>query len=81
MGKQFREGEKPKDIKTFKSKKQTILDVVSAAFDISKSEARRLVNQGGVKLDDTKIKDIETIIDKDCLIQLGKRRYKNIKII
>lgn len=78
--KQFREGEKPVDIDTFKTKKQSVLDVVSSAFDISKSEARRLVHQGGVKIDDVQIKDIETIIDKDCLMQLGKRRFKNIKI-
>ncbi len=78
--KQFREGEKPTDIETFKSKKQSILDVISAGFDISKSEARRLVQQGGVKVDDEQVKDIETVIDKDCLIQLGKRRFKNIKI-
>ena len=78
--KQFREGEKPTDIETFIAKKQSILDVVSEAFEISKSEARRLVNQGGVRADDQQVKDIETIIDKDCLIQLGKRRFKSIKI-
>jgi tyrosyl-tRNA synthetase len=78
--KQFREGEKPKDIETYTAKKQSILDIVSSAFDISKSEARRLVHQGGVKINDQQIKDIEFAVDKDCLIQLGKRRYKNIKI-
>ena len=78
--KQFREGEKPTDIETFKTKKQSILDVVSSAFDISKSEARRLVHQGGVRVNDKQVKDIEAIIDTDCLIQLGKRRFKNIKI-
>jgi tyrosyl-tRNA synthetase len=78
--KQFREGEKPKDIETYTTKKQSILDIVSSAFDISKSEARRLVHQGGVKVNDQQIKDIEFAVDKDCLIQLGKRRYKNIKI-
>jgi tyrosyl-tRNA synthetase len=78
--KQFREGEKPKDIETYTAKKQSILDIVSSAFDISKSEARRLVHQGGVKVNDQQIKDIEFAVDKDCLIQLGKRRYKNIKI-
>jgi len=78
--KQFREGEKPKDIEEHSTKKQSILDVLSDAFGISKSEARRLVQQGGVKIDDKQIKDIEYIVDKDCLIQLGKRRFKNIKI-
>ena len=78
--KQFREGEKPADIETFTTKKQSILDVISEAFDISKSESRRLVQQGGVRVDDGQIKDIEAVIDKDCMIQLGKRRFKSIKI-
>jgi tyrosyl-tRNA synthetase len=78
--KQFREGEKPKDIEVLSTKKQSILDVLSDAFGISKSEARRLVQQGGVRIDDEQIKDIEFVVSKDCTIQLGKRRFKNIKI-
>jgi len=78
--KQFREGEKPKDIEVHSTKKQSILDVLSDAFGISKSEARRLVQQGGVRIDDEQIKDIEFVVSKDCTIQLGKRRFKNIKI-
>ena len=78
--KQFREGDKPIDIETVKVKKGPIVDVLAEAFGISKSEARRLLKQGGVKVDDKPIKDFETNIEQDCLIQLGKRRYKNIKI-
>ena len=78
--KQFREGEKPKGIEVYSTKKQSILDVLSDAFGISKSEARRLVQQGGVRIDDGQIKDIEFVVSKDCTIQLGKRRFKNIKI-
>lgn len=78
--KQFREGEKPTDIETFKTKKQPIIDLISEAFEVSKSEARRLVQQGGVRINDKQVKEVETVIDKDCLLQLGKRRYKNIKI-
>ena len=78
--KQFREGEKPKGIEVHSTKKQSILDVLSDAFGISKSEARRLVQQGGVRIDDEQIKDIEFVVSKDCTIQLGKRRFKNIKI-
>ncbi|MEI6169407.1 MAG: tyrosine--tRNA ligase [Candidatus Saccharibacteria bacterium] len=78
--KQFRDGDRPAIINAFNTKKKPILDVVSEAFDISKSEARRLMSQGGVKVDDQRVKDIETIIEKDCMIQLGKRRYKKIII-
>ena len=78
--KQFRDGDRPAIINDFNTKKKPILDVVSEAFDISKSEARRLMLQGGVKVDDQRVKDFETIIEKDCMIQLGKRRYKKIII-
>ena len=78
--KQFRDGDRPAIINDFNTKKKPILDVVSEAFDISKSEARRLMSQGGVKVDDQRVKDFETIIEKDCMIQLGKRRYKKIII-
>ncbi len=78
--KQFRDGDRPAIINSFNTKKKPILDVTSEAFDISKSEARRLMSQGGVKVDDQRVKDFETIIEKDCMIQLGKRRYKKIII-
>ena len=78
--KQFREGNKPEEIKTTKVKKGSVLDVVAEAFDLSKSEARRLVEQGGIKIDDATVDSVDHKIDKDCLIQVGKRRYKRIKI-
>lgn len=77
---QFIAGEKPSDIETFKAKKGLVIDVVALAFDVSKSEARRLLNQGGIKIDDVVLKDAEQTISANCLLQLGKRRYKNIKI-
>lgn len=78
--KQFREGDKPTDIEQVKVNKGMVVDVIADAFDISKSEARRLLKQGGVKIDDEPVKDMEHRIDRPCLIQLGKRRFKRIKI-
>ncbi len=78
--KQFIAGEKPSDIETFKTKKGSVIDVVALAFDVSKSEARRLLTQGGIKINDEVIRDAEHKISADCLLQLGKRRYKNIEI-
>ena len=77
---QFIAGEKPSDIETFKTKKGLAIDIIALAFDVSKSEARRLLNQGGIKIDDVVLKDAEHKISANCLLQLGKRRYKNIKI-
>jgi len=78
--KQFREGEKPADIEEVRVKKGPIVEVIAIAFEISKSEARRLLQQGGVKIDDKLIKELDVEIKKDCLIQLGKRRFKKLKI-
>jgi tyrosyl-tRNA synthetase len=79
--KQFREGNKPDEIEAAKVKSGPALDVIAQAFDISKSEARRLMTQGGVKVDDEVVKDHEATIGSDCTIQLGKRRFKQIKIL
>lgn len=77
--KQFREGEKPAEIEEVKVKKGPIIEVIAVAFEISKSEARRLLQQGGVKIDDKPVKELDAEIKKDCLIQLGKRRFKKLK--
>ncbi|MFO0862432.1 MAG: tyrosine--tRNA ligase [Candidatus Saccharibacteria bacterium] len=77
---QFQKGEKPKNIATKKTKAGTVLDVVSDAFGISKSEVRRLVAQKGIKIDDKVVEDVEQKISKDCLIQVGKRRFIQLKL-
>jgi len=55
-----------------------IVDIIHAAgFTRSKSEARRLVQQGAVKLDDKRLDDIEARIDasQEHILQVGKRRF------
>ena len=47
----------------------------SAGFARSKSEARRLVQQGAVKLDGERISSIETEIEGEGVLQVGKRRF------
>lgn len=78
--KQFREGNKPTDIEEIKVKKGQIVDVIAEAFDVSRSEARRLLQQGGVKVDDKTVEELDYKIEKPCLIQLGKRRFKQVSI-
>lgn len=77
---QFREGNKPNEIESVKVKKGRLFEVVAQAFGISNSEARRNIAQGGVKINDQIIKDMDHEVNQDCLIQVGKRRYKNISI-
>lgn len=78
-------GEKlnPDNIKVFKTKKRNIIDVLVATnLAVSKSEARRLVVQGGVRVDTKKILDENFKIgkiDKDgVVIQRGKRHFAKI---
>jgi tyrosyl-tRNA synthetase len=52
----------------------------------SRSEARRLVSQGGARVNDRKIDDIETMIDAsyaeegELLLRAGKKRYFRVRI-
>jgi tyrosyl-tRNA synthetase len=44
----------------------------------SKSEARRLIEQGGVKLDDNVITDITALAEKGIL-KVGKRKFLKLQ--
>ncbi|TCL71666.1 tyrosyl-tRNA synthetase [Hydrogenispora ethanolica] len=66
----------------------TILDLlVQAKLADSKSEARRLVTQGGVALNDEKISDLNRTIaaadfkDGKLLIKKGKKQFQTVKLI
>lgn len=62
--------------------KISLVDViVFLKFCSSKSEARRMIKQGGVRVDDKKILEIDTQLStkKKVLIQVGKRRYARIE--
>lgn len=83
----FIKKEIPDDIPEFKwendSKEISILDLITKVnFAPSKSEARRLVAQGGVTLDGEKIDDVSAvvIIDKNQILKVGKRKFIKIKI-
>jgi tyrosyl-tRNA synthetase len=60
-----------------------ILDLLTITnLAASKGEARRLVLQGGVSIDGTKVDDINTLIEiKDnSIIKVGKRKFIKIKL-
>jgi tyrosyl-tRNA synthetase len=71
---------------------EVILEPINGGFGIvdlmvetllvsSKSEARRLIQQGGVKIDNEKVSDINDRITKDqpFIMQVGKRKF--IKVV
>lgn len=58
-----------------------VIDLLKAtALAPSTSEARRLIQQGGVSIDGTKISDINLRLatNKDYLLKVGKRRFAKI---
>lgn len=80
----FQKGENPSDIeeKKMPAKSYGICELlVSAGLSPSKSEARRLIEQGGVKLEEGKIADPNHKIalgKKPILIQVGKRKFLRV---
>lgn len=71
----------PTDIEEHKTKLATIVDVgVEAGLAESKSEMRRLITQGGVSINDEKVKDINAKFDKsgEYVLKVGKRKFAKI---
>ncbi len=80
---QFRSGEKPMHIEEVVIKKQrphNLVDFISEHFHLSKSEARRVINQNGVRINDEVSTESEIELIDDMVIQVGKRRFKKIKL-
>jgi tyrosyl-tRNA synthetase len=74
------EGKLPEDMPTLTLEGPTnVVDIIHAAgFAPSKSQARRLVQQGAVKLDGERIESIEAEIEvreEERILQVGKRRF------
>ncbi len=81
----FRDKELPDQIETI-SLSQKTLDLTSllkeSGLTSSKSEARRLIEQGGVRIDQTKVIDPNFMVElseKPILVQCGKRKYLRVK--
>jgi tyrosyl-tRNA synthetase len=76
----FQKRELPSEMPTYRpsASELNIVDLL-VATDLakSKSEARRLIQQGGVKLDDEKVDSIEWMVPvrDGMILQVGKRRF------
>ncbi len=76
----FREKSKPQDIPELKPSAMDILTVlVEAKICTSKSEARRVVEQGGVKINDAKVESIDVQVKSGDVVQKGSRFFVKIK--
>lgn len=78
----FQKGKLPKNMPTHElAAPQNIVDLLAElGLAPSKSQARRLVAQGGVRLDGEKVKGIEeTVIPgEEAILQVGKRKFVRI---
>lgn len=79
----FRDKEKPTDIPETRIERKDlpILDLImEAKLATTKSEARRLVEQGGVKINDEIQKDFKkaVTIEDGIILQVGKRKFAKI---
>jgi tyrosyl-tRNA synthetase len=73
--------EMPDEMPTLKVKGSMSLveALVSSKLVTSKTDARRQIEQGGVKVDEQIVKDVETTVSAGSIIQKGKRHF--IKLI
>lgn len=79
----FSENKLPDDIevRTIKTDKINIIELMSSNdLASSKSEARRLIEQGAVKINEEKIDDVDMQVDltNETLIQVGKRKFLKV---
>ena len=76
----FQEQGQPEEIDEYKLEEgQTVLDVLEGAELVeSRSQARRLLQQGAVRLDDQKLEDPHAGFPGTGVLQVGKRHFKKI---
>lgn len=74
------ENQKPQDILELDVESKNVLDVlVQAKFVKSKSEARRLIDGGAIKQNDTKVESYDLEVNSGDFLQKGKRFFVKIK--
>ena len=56
-----------------------LVDIIfEAGFASSKSQARRLIQQGAVRFNDQRIADVETVLSSEGVLQVGKRHFMKL---
>jgi tyrosyl-tRNA synthetase len=78
----FCKKEMPEDMETYTCSLREIklADLlVSSGLVAGKNEARRLIEQGGIKLDGEKLtQDKVLTVEKECVLQAGKRKFRKV---
>ncbi|NLE83191.1 MAG: tyrosine--tRNA ligase [Chloroflexi bacterium] len=77
----FQQGNVPDDVPEYRlNGDETLLEViVSQNMASSRSEARRLIDQQGVKLDGETVSDPNMVLEPGVVLQVGKRRFLKLR--
>ncbi|UII58236.1 tyrosine--tRNA ligase (plasmid) [Cytobacillus spongiae] len=81
----FQKGALPEDIPEEEWRgveKVSVVDLlVSLNMQSSKSEARRMILNGGIRIDSKKVLDVRSVvwIEDGMVVQVGKRKYKKLR--
>lgn len=82
----FREKQAPDEIKkvvlTYVGKKKVARVLVDAELALSMAEARRLIEQGGVRINEEKVTQTDAEIEvtkEEFVVQVGKRRFLSVR--
>jgi tyrosyl-tRNA synthetase len=78
----FRNNEAPRDIPVFRVRgRQSVVDVMAmSGMARTKSEARRLISQMGVRADGRIVSDPGEPVTRETVLQAGKRRFVRIVV-
>ncbi|RIW32705.1 tyrosine--tRNA ligase [Bacillus salacetis] len=82
----FQKGALPDDIPVVQWEKAEEISVVDLLVELnmlsSKSEARRMIGNGGVKIDGSKVEDpaLKVVLTDGMIIGVGKRKFNQIKL-
>lgn len=72
----FQNKDMPEDIREVPVSKTNIVDIlIEISFATSKSDARRLLMQGGIKVDEVVVSEEDFVVQKGVVIQKGKRHF------
>ena len=75
----FTKKEVPDEIPEIKPSEYDIITIlIESGFSPSKSEARRNIEQGGVKVNQVEIKDFKFVVEKGSILQKGKRFFVRV---
>ncbi|MDT9024163.1 tyrosine--tRNA ligase [Rossellomorea yichunensis] len=82
----FQKGALPDDIPEIQWTGESRISIIDLLVEInlhgSKSEARRMIQNGGIRINSEKVLDmqLEVEIEDGLIVQVGKRKYKKLRI-